>query len=114
MEYVVWFQQPAQVFVSPKISQNLLTISLGFLLNLLAKDVVLDSAENVKVIQASDLEWTVVRYPRLMDGEHTHNYQIGFVGKESGTQLSRADGADFMLKELTEKRWLRKLPLVSY
>ncbi|MBI2333369.1 MAG: NAD(P)H-binding protein [Chloroflexi bacterium] len=29
---------------------------IGFLLNLLAKDVVLDSAENVKVIQASELD----------------------------------------------------------
>ena len=86
---------------------------IGFLLNLLAKDVVLDSAENVKVIQASDLEWTVVRFPRLMDGQHTGKYKVGFVGKHSGTQLSRADGADFVLKELTEKKWLRKLPLVS-
>jgi len=87
---------------------------IGFLLNLLAKDVVLDSAENVKVIQASDLDWTVVRYPRLMDGEHTRKYRVGFVGKDSGTQLSRADGADFVLKELIEKKWLRKLPLASY
>jgi putative NADH-flavin reductase len=87
---------------------------IGFLLNLLAKDVVLDSAENVKVIQASDLEWTVVRYPRLMDGTHTGKYRVGFVGPESGTQLSRADGADFVLKELTEQKWLKKLPLVSY
>jgi len=94
----------------PKFADHL----IGFLLNLLAKDVVLDSAENVKVIQASDLDWTVVRYPRLMDGEHTRKYRVGFVGKDSGTQLSRADGADFVLKELTEKKWLRKLPLASY
>jgi putative NADH-flavin reductase len=87
---------------------------IGFLLNLLSKDVVLDSAENVKVIQASGLDWTVVRFPRLMDGEHTRKYQVGFVSRESGTQLSRADGADFVLKELTERKWLRKLPLVSY
>ena len=86
---------------------------IGFLLNLLAKEVVLDSAENVKVIQASDLDWTVVRFPRLMDGEHTRKYRVGFVSKESGTQLSRADGADFVLKELVEKKWLRKLPVVS-
>jgi len=94
----------------PKFADHL----IGFLLNLLAKDVVLDSAENVKVIQASDLDWTVVRYPRLMDAEHTRKYRVGFVGKDSGTQLSRADGADFVLKELTEKKWLRKLPLASY
>ena len=87
---------------------------IGFLLSLLAKDVVLDSAENVKVIQASDLDWTIVRFPRLMDGEHTRTYRVGFVSKESGTQLSRADAADFVLKELIEEKWLRKLPSVSY
>ena len=87
---------------------------IGFLLHRMAKDVVMDSAENVRVIQASDLDWTVVRFPRLLDGEHTGNYRVGFVSKESGTQISRSDGADFVLKELTEQKWLKKLPLVSY
>lgn len=86
----------------------------GFLLNLLAKEVVLDSAANVKAIQASDLDWTVVRYPRLVDGEHTGRYRVGFVDKSSGTQLSRADAADFVLRELVEQKWVKKLPLVSY
>jgi putative NADH-flavin reductase len=85
----------------------------GVLLNLLAKEVVLDSAENVKTIQASQVEWTIVRFPRLTDGARTRTYRVGYVGKESGTQVSRADAADFILKELTERNWLRKLPLVS-
>jgi putative NADH-flavin reductase len=69
---------------------------IGFLLNLLAKDVVLDSSANVKVIRESDLDWTVVRFPRLMDGERIGRYQVGYVSKSSGTQLSRADGADLV------------------
>jgi putative NADH-flavin reductase len=87
---------------------------IGILLNLFAKKVVLDSAKNVKVIQASDLDWTIVRFPRLVNGAHTGKYRVGYVSKESSTQFSRADGADFILKELMEKKWLRKLPLVSY
>lgn len=87
---------------------------IGFLLNLLAKDVVLDSAENVKTIQSSALDWTIVRFPRLMDGVQVGKYRVGYVGKESGTQISRADGADFVLKELVERKWLRQLPVVSY
>ena len=87
---------------------------IGFLLNLLAKEVVLDSAANVKVIQSSALDWTVVRFPRLMDGSHLGKYRVGYVGGDSGTQISRADGADFILKELIEKKWLLKLPVVSY
>ncbi|MFM8875052.1 MAG: NAD(P)H-binding protein, partial [Anaerolineae bacterium] len=82
--------------------------------NILAKDVVLDSAANVRVIQSSDLDWTVVRYPRLVDGERKGVYRVGYVGKDSGTQITRADGADFVLRELVEKKWLRKLPVVSY
>lgn len=94
----------------PKLADHLISA----LLKLLAKDVWLDSAANVNVIQNSDLDWTVVRYPRLTDGAHTHKYRVGYVSRDSSTQLSRADGADFVLKELAEKNWLRKLPLVSY
>ena len=94
----------------PKLSDYL----IGALLNLLAKSVVLDSAANVKVIQTSDLDWTIVRYPRLVDGEHTGKYRFGYVSKDSSTQLARADAAASVLKELTERQWLRKLPLVSY
>jgi putative NADH-flavin reductase len=87
---------------------------IGFLLTLLAKEVVLDSAANVKVIQSSALDWTIVRFPRLMDEAFTGSYRVGYVGRDSGTQVSRADAADFVLKELVEKKWLRKLPVVSY
>ena len=94
----------------PKVIDHL----IGVLLNLLVKEIVKDSTENVKVIQASGLDWTIVRYPRLVDGEHTRKYRVGFVGKDSGIRVSRADGADFVVKELTEQKWLRKAPLVSY
>jgi putative NADH-flavin reductase len=87
---------------------------ISFLLNLLAKEVVLDSAANVKIIQTSKLDWTIVRFPRLMDGPRTGVYRVGYVGKNSSSQLSRADGADFILKELVERKWLQKLPVASY
>lgn len=98
----------------PEDKPKMVDYFIGFLLNLLAKDVVLDSAKNVKVIQGSDLYWTVVRLPRLNDGEHTRKYRAGYVNKDSSTLFSRADGADLVLKELVEKKWLRKLPLASY
>jgi putative NADH-flavin reductase len=87
---------------------------ISLLLDLFAKQVVLDSAANVRVIKASDLDWTIVRFPRLMDGPHSGDYRVGYVSKTSSTQISRADGADFVLKELVEKKWLKKAPLVSY
>lgn len=98
----------------PEDKPKLIDHLIGALLNLLAKEVVLDSAANVKYIQSLDLDWTIVRFPRLNNGAHTGKYRVGYVDKHSSTHFSRADGADFVLKELTEKKWLRKLPLVSY
>ena len=98
----------------PEDKPKLVDHVIGVLLHLLAKSVVLDSEVNVKIIQASDLDWSVVRFPRLMDADLTGKYRFGYVNKESSTQLSRADAADAIMKELTEKKWLRKLPLVRY
>src|SRR5688572_13497313 len=86
--------------LQPEDKPKLMDYLIGALLNLLAKDVVLDSAANMTYIQASDLDWTIVRFPRLVDGAHTGKYRVGYVSKESSTQFSRADGADFILKEL--------------
>ena len=87
---------------------------IAILLNIFAKEVVRDSAANVEVIKASDLDWTIVRFPRLTDGPRTGKYRVGYINRESSSQFARADGADFILKELTEKKWVRKAPLVSY
>ena len=84
------------------------------MLTLLAGDVLRDSAANVEVLRASGLDWTIVRYPRLTDGPLTGHYRVGYVGKDSGTQLSRADGAHFVLKELEDGKYMRQMPIVSY
>ncbi len=84
------------------------------LLTLMAGSVLKDLEANVNVIRGSNLDWTVVRYPRLTDGEHTGKYRVGYIGKDSGSQLSRADGADFVLKELQTGEYLHKMPMVSY
>ena len=84
------------------------------LLTLMAGSVLRDSEANVNVIRARDLDWTIVRYPRLLDGKHTRKYRVGYIGKDSGSQLSRADGADFVLKELANEEYVHKMPMVSY
>ena len=98
----------------PQDEPKFIDLFMMALLNVLVKNVLLDVKENVKVIQASDLDWTITRFPRLVDGERTGRYRVGYVGKDSGTQISRADGADFVLKELVGREWLRKLPVASY
>jgi putative NADH-flavin reductase len=94
----------------PKFVDNL----FGFLLRLTAADVLNDSEASVRLVQATPLDWIVVRGPRLTDGPLTGRYRVGYVGKESGTQISRADLAVFMLAQATgPSEWIRKMPMVS-
>jgi putative NADH-flavin reductase len=83
------------------------------LLMLMAKDVLEDGINHAEVLKSSGLEWVIVRGPRLDEGPHTGKYQVGYVGKSSGTIISRADVADFMLKQVTDNTYLRKMPMVS-
>jgi putative NADH-flavin reductase len=98
----------------PKDQPKFIDYFMAILLTVFAKEVIRDSFANVDVIKASNLDWTVVRFPRLTDGPRTGKYRAGYIDKTSSARFSRADGAEFILKELTEKNWVRKCPLVSY
>ncbi|SEL26468.1 NAD(P)-dependent oxidoreductase [Haloferax larsenii] len=69
---------------------------MGTLLKVLAGEVLDDATEHVRRVRASDLEWTVVRAPRLTDGDATGAYRHGDIdlGFES---IARGDVATFLL-----------------
>lgn len=94
----------------PKIADKVIT----FLLKRLQPDVLEDGVRHAEVIEASGLEWVIVRGPRLTEGPRKGVYRVGMVGKNSGTQISRADLAEFMLDQLTVDTHLRQMPMVSY
>ncbi len=75
-----------------------------------------DSERQENFIQQSQLDWTVVRPANLTNGKRTGEYQHGFGITENGLKLkvSRADVADFMLKQLTDNTYLHKTPGLSY
>jgi putative NADH-flavin reductase len=98
----------------PKDEPKLVDRVIGSLLKLLQKDLLEDSIGQARVIKESELEWVIIRAPVLNEGEKKGEYRIGYVGKESGTRLSRADVADFMLKQTTDDTYLHQAPMVSY
>ncbi len=67
-------------------------------------------------VRKSGLEWTIVRPVALTNGEYTGSYQHGYSteGKNITNKISRADTADFILKQLAEKIYLHKTPSISY
>ena len=85
----------------------------GFL-KLLQRDVLKDAERHAEIIKESGLDWTIVRAPRLTDGPATGEYRVGAVGRNSGTKISRADVAGFMLRALADGSYVGEAPMVSY
>ena len=67
-------------------------------------------------VTASNLDWTIVRSGAFTDGERTGEYRHGFPGtdKPSKLEISRADVADFMLKQVTDDTYLHMTPGLAY
>jgi len=66
-------------------------------------------------LRASSQEWTIVRPPRLLDGPRTGRYRIE-VDKpvRRGHKINRADVADFMLRELGARQFVRHAVTIAY
>jgi putative NADH-flavin reductase len=75
-----------------------------------------DKEVQEKDIRQSTLDWVIVRPALLTNGRHTGVYQVGLAYTRSAIvpRISRADVADFMLKQLTNDTYLRKAPGLWY
>ncbi|UII30471.1 SDR family oxidoreductase [Fulvivirga ulvae] len=80
------------------------------------KEAFKDHEEQEKHIRTSRLRWTIVRPGAFTDGPLTGAYKHGFANNDRTTKLkiSRADVADFMLKQLNSDEYLYKAPALSY
>lgn len=67
-------------------------------------------------IKESQLDWIIVRPAALTDGEQSGSYQHGYTAdnKTVTNKISRADTANFMLKQLADNSYLHKMPCISY
>jgi uncharacterized protein YbjT (DUF2867 family) len=83
---------------------------------LLLREAYADHDKQEEHVARSGLDWTIVRPAAFVDGPRTGEYRHGFRGNDRTVKLkiSRADVADFMLKQLTDARYLRATPGLSY
>ncbi len=87
------------------------TYALG---KLLFPSVVADASAMEQIITSSELNWTLVRPPKLTDGPHSGKYRIreGHLPR-LGFSISRVDVADCFLKILEDPNTIRKVIGVS-
>jgi putative NADH-flavin reductase len=83
---------------------------------IILREAFADHVKQENYIKQSRLEWTIVRPAAFTDGKHTGVYRHGFTAGDKALTLkiSRADVADFMLKQLSDNSYLHKTPGLSY
>ena len=75
-----------------------------------------DKGRQERVVRNSDLEWVIVRPAHLTNGRRRGTYKHGLkVGNFIwSTSVSRADTAEFMLRQLGDTPYLRQAPGLCY
>lgn len=74
-----------------------------------------DKETQERYIKESTLDWIIVRPGQLTNGKRLGRYRHGLnIGSRLRTvSISRADVADFMLKQLTNDTYLHKTPAIA-
>jgi len=82
----------------------------------LLKQAYADHQQQEQIVRASGLDWTIVRPGAFTDGNYTGQYRHGFATDDKTTQLkiSRADVAEFLLRQLSDSHYLYQSPGLSY
>lgn len=73
-----------------------------------------DIVSAAETVRNSDLDWTIVRLTMLNNYAKSGKVKAGYVGDgKVGTWISRADIADFMLKQVENTKYLHQAPAIS-
>jgi uncharacterized protein YbjT (DUF2867 family) len=83
------------------------------LLRLGHRDLVPDSRAMAAAVQASDLDWTVVRAPRVVVGGRTGHYRAGLLRLGPWNSVTNGDVAEHMLRCLEDPASVGTAPMVA-
>ncbi|VAX00604.1 Flavin reductase [hydrothermal vent metagenome] len=83
---------------------------------LFLRHVFIDHELQERAIKQSQLDWTITRPAALSNDRYTGEYWHGLAPTDTAItiKISRADAADFMLKQLSDNYYLGKTPGLSY
>jgi putative NADH-flavin reductase len=85
---------------------------ISFLIQTLGGSVAQDKVQEYQVWAGSDIDWTLVRPPRLVDGPATGSVRHD-AHRPGRSQIRRGDLAVFLADEVDAPRYSRQAPFVS-
>lgn len=82
---------------------------------LLIKPVFLDHELQEKLVRASGLDWTIVRPSAFADGPASESFNVDFAPtmRNLTLKITRSDVARFLVKQLSDLRYLRRAVSIS-
>jgi putative NADH-flavin reductase len=90
-------------------------LPLKFFSRLLLKDIYRDKAAGEVAIRASGLDWTIVYPTGMVNKPARGNYRAGErLSLRGFATISRADVADFLLKQIEDTTYVRKSAAISW
>jgi len=90
-------------------------LAAKYVIQKLLKNMYADLRLMEGIVKASHTNWTIIRPPRLTDGQTTGRYRMevnGFL--KSGLKISRADVAHFILHHLDDESIYRSTVEIAY
>ena len=81
---------------------------VSVLVHLFNREDAREKEQQYLLFKQSDLDWTLVRPPVLTAGTHTGEYQTDVHTLNGKPRLSRADLADFMVREIADRRYTQQ------
>lgn len=87
-----------------------------FMFGFILRQVFADHERQEALVCNSNLDWTIIRPSAFTDGPRTGRYRHSFPSTDRNITLkiSRADVADFILKQLSDQSSLHQTPSLSY
>ena len=95
-------------------SINQVSLSFKMLTKTVLRKAIEDKERQEALVEASGLDWVIVRPGGLSNGPQTGSYQTGTDTSIEANQISRADVAEFVLQQLTDNTFLQQKPAITY
>ncbi|OQR56594.1 SDR family oxidoreductase [Bacillus sp. CDB3] len=71
-----------------------------------------DKYKELEIIQSSDVDWTIVRLPFVIEGNGIENIKESLVDMP-GMKIQNGDIAPFVIKQINSKTYVGKCPFIS-
>ncbi len=109
VERIIAVGAAGALYPAGKYQPPIVTVLFGIARATVLRHPMADLRAQERLLSASDLDYTIVRPPRLTDGPATRTYRVlPDALPSSSRRISRADVADFMLQQLTDPRFHRR------